>query len=183
MKKQPPAKTRIDHPLPPLYDEHSEVLILGSFPSPKTRESGFFYGHPQNRMWPVLARLFDEPVPGTVNEKRDFLLRHHIAMWDVLASCEIVGASDASISGEVPTDLLPIFEAAPIKAVFCAGGVSAKMYRKYHEERCGMPCFAMPSTSPANAAWSLDRLTESWAKVLEFIDEHATQQAGADKEN
>ena len=109
---------QLTHPIAPVYDARSRVLVLGSFPSPKSREQGFFYGHPQNRMWKVLARLFDEPVPVTVERRRDLLLRHGIAMWDVLASCTIEGASDSSIRNAAPNDLRPIFEVADIHAVF-----------------------------------------------------------------
>ena len=111
----------IIHSISPVYDQNSQVLLLGTMPSPKSREAGFFYGHPQNRMWPVLSRLFGEDVPASTEDRRTFLLRHHIAMWDVLASCAIRGADDSSIRNPVPNDLRPILEAAPIAAIFTTG--------------------------------------------------------------
>ena len=161
-------KEHLQHPIPPVYDGRSEVLVLGSFPSPKSREVGFFYGHPQNRMWKVLARIFDEPVPSTVERKKDFLLRHGIAMWDVLASCSIEGASDASITDAVPNDLSRILEAAPVKAVFCAGSTAARLYAQFCEKDTGMPCKAMPSTSAANARMTADDLVERWSSIRDY---------------
>lgn len=161
------GRMRVQHPIPPFYDERSEVLVLGSFPSPKSREQGFFYGHPQNRMWKVLARVFGEPVPTTVGRRKDFLARHHIAMWDVLASCEIRGASDASIAAETPNDIRPILQAAPIKAIYCAGGKAAQLYAKYVEPVVQRPCLRLPSTSAANASWSLDQLAQAWSVLRE----------------
>ena len=158
---------RIIHPIPPVYDEHSEILILGSFPSVKSREAMFFYGHPQNRYWRVLAAVFDEEVPQTVPEKRAFLLRNHIAAWDVIASCEIEGSSDASIKNVTANDLSPILQAAPIRHIFVNGKTAEKMYRKYTEKATGRSCICLPSTSPANAAWTLQRLIEAWRIVRE----------------
>ena len=152
----------ITHPIPPVFDSESEILILGSFPSVKSREAMFFYGHPQNRYWRVLAAVFGEPVPQTVPEKRSFLLRNHIAAWDVIASCEIEGSSDASIKNVIPNDLTSILEAAPIRQIYVNGRTAEKMYRKYTEPGIGRDCICLPSTSPANAAWSLQRLVEAW---------------------
>jgi hypoxanthine-DNA glycosylase len=160
---------RVQHTIPPLYNRHSRILILGSFPSVKSRETGFFYGHPQNRYWRVLARLWGEPTPQTVEQKRDFLLRHHIAAWDVIADCEIVGSSDASIRDAVPNDLSPIFAAADIRAVFVNGGTAARLYQK-HMKDCPV-AQVLPSTSPANAAWSLERLCQAWQIVKEKAEE------------
>ncbi len=143
--------------------------MLGSFPSPKSREQGFFYGHPQNRMWNVLARVFDEPVPATVERRRDFLLRNHIAMWDVLASCTITGASDASIADEVPNDLTALLDVAAIREVYCAGATASRLYAKHLEAAIGRPCIPMPSTSPANAAVSVDDLVDRWRVVRECV--------------
>ena len=159
--------TRIEHPIPPLYDETSRVLILGSFPSVKSREAMFFYGHPQNRFWRVMASLFGEVFPESVPERRAFLLRHHIAAWDVIGSCEIIGSSDASIRGVVANDLRPILESAPIGRIFVNGRTAEKMYRKYTQPVTGREAVCLPSTSPANAAWSLERLTEAWSVVRE----------------
>lgn len=164
--------SHIVHPIPPVFDERSRVLVLGSMPSPASRELGFNYGHPQNRFWRVMARLTDEPLPDTNERKRDFCLRHHIALWDVLAECEIDGASDASIRNARPNDLADIVHAAPIEAVFCTGAKAYELYRKLGcEEACGLPAVKLPSTSPANAACSLDALTEAYARIFEHTHE------------
>lgn len=163
-------KTAITHPFPPLFNANSVVLILGSFPSVKSREQRFFYGHPQNRFWRVMAGILKAPVPQTVSEKKAMLLRHGIALWDSIASCEIEGSSDASISAVVPNDLGPIFDAAPIRQVFCNGRKSWEMYRRYIEPVSGREAICLPSTSPANAAWSTDRLQDAWAaQLLPFL--------------
>ncbi|MBQ4425577.1 MAG: DNA-deoxyinosine glycosylase [Lachnospiraceae bacterium] len=159
----------IVHPIPPFYRKDSRILILGSFPSVKTREMGFFYGHPQNRYWKVLAALFEEAVPQTVEEWKGFLLRHHIAAWDVLYACEITGSSDASIRSAVPTDLRPILDAADIRQIFVNGKTAEKMYKRFQEPQLARPCLCLPSTSPANAAWSLEKLTEAWRQILPFL--------------
>ena len=159
-------KQRILHPFPPLYDERSRILILGSFPSVKSREQRFFYGHPQNRFWKVLAAVLDCETPRDIPEKRAMLLRHGIALWDSVGSCEIRGSSDASIDKVVPNDLSPIFRAADIRQVFCNGKKSHEMYQKYLESKTGRSAVCLPSTSPANAAWSLERLTEAWSRQL-----------------
>ena len=155
----------IQHPIPPTYDEHSEILILGSFPSPKSRESSYFYGHPQNRFWKVVAALFDDAVPVTVEEKHAFLTRHHIAAWDVIQSCTITGASDSSITDVVVNDISPILNTADIRAIFVNGKTAYKHYQRYMEPVTGRKAICLPSTSPANAAWSLERLTEAWRVI------------------
>lgn len=157
----------ITHPIPAVYDKNSTILILGSFPSVKSREAMFFYGHPQNRYWRVLAAVFEEKVPETVPEKREFLLRNHIAAWDVIASCDIVGSSDSSIKNVTANDLTPIIEAAEIRQIYVNGKTAEKMYKKYTEPVIGRSCICLPSTSPANAAWSLGRLIGEWKKVRE----------------
>ncbi len=154
---------QIRHPIPPLYDENSEILVLGSFPSVKSREAGFFYGHPQNRFWRVTAAVFGDAVPQTIPEKRSFLLRHHIAVWDVIASCEIAGSSDSSIRNVTPNDLSVILNAAKIRRIFVNGGTADRCYQKYQLPQTGIPAVKLPSTSPANAAWSIGRLCEAWA--------------------
>lgn len=159
-------KTQIVHPFPPLYDEHSGILILGSFPSVKSREQLFFYGHPQNRFWKVLSSVLDCPVPQDIPEKRNMLLTHHVALWDSIGQCEIEGSSDASIEAVVPNDLSPIFSAAEIRQVFCNGKKSWEMYRLYQEKATGMPAVCLPSTSPANASWSLERLIAAWGEQI-----------------
>ena len=159
----------IEHGIPPVFDGRSEVLVLGTMPSPKSREAAFFYGHPQNRFWRVLAALFDEPVPEDNAERTDLLLRHHIALWDVLASCDIRGASDASIVNPVANDLSRVLDGAPVRAVFCTGATAAKYYGKLCEPAAGLPAITLPSPSPANAAWSLPRLVEAYRSVAEAV--------------
>ncbi len=154
------------HSIPPTFDEHSRVLVLGSMASPKSRETGYNYGHPQNRFWRVLARLADEPLPTTNEEKRAFCLRHGIALWDVIAECEIAGASDASIRNVIPNDLTLITRAAPIEAIYCTGAKAHELYRRYCEKDVGMPAVRLPSTSPANAAWNMERLLEAYAPLF-----------------
>ena len=157
----------IKHPFPPLYNENSRVLILGSFPSVKSREEMFFYGHPQNRFWRVLAAVLGCDVPQNIAEKREMLLSHGIALWDVLASCEIEGSADSTIKNAVPNDLSPIFAAAKIEKVFVNGKTAEKYYNKYLKERLGREAVCLPSTSPANAAWSAERLAQAWS-VIKF---------------
>ena len=155
------------HPIAPVFDEMSRILILGSFPSVKSREAGFFYGHPQNRFWRVLAAVLGCAVPVTIDEKREMLLAHHVAVWDVIASCEITGSSDSSIRNAVPNDLTPILVAANIRQIFTNGKTADRMYRKYCEKQTGRNAVCLPSTSPANAAWSLDRLIDEWKRAIE----------------
>lgn len=157
------------HPIPPVFDGHSELLILGSFPSVKSRETGFFYGHPQNRFWRVLAALYDEPLPRTVAEKTALLLRNRIALWDVIRSCEIDGSSDASIREVVPNDLSVILRAAPVKRVFTNGGTADALYRKYCEQATGLRAVSLPSTSPANARTDLAGLIEAWSVLKKRV--------------
>ncbi|MBR1743113.1 MAG: DNA-deoxyinosine glycosylase [Lachnospiraceae bacterium] len=155
----------IEHPIEPVFDEKSKVLILGSFPSVKSRETGFFYGHPQNRFWKVLAGLFGEEVPGTVPEKKAFLLRNHVAVWDVIHSCDITGSSDSSIKNVVANDLSEILSTADIREIFVNGKKAEALYKKYIFPETKREAVCLPSTSPANAAWSLGRLLEAWRVV------------------
>ena len=155
----------IEHTLEPVFDEYSRVLVLGTMPSPKSREVGFYYGHPQNRFWRVLAAVLGENVPQTVEEKKAMLLRHGVALWDVIASCEIAGSSDASITNVVPNDLSRILSAAPVRRIFCNGGTAQRWYRRYDEARWGK-AVPLPSTSPANARSSVDALTAVWCAEL-----------------
>ena len=157
----------IVHPFPPLFDNNSKILILGSLPSVKSREQMFFYGHPQNRFWPLIAELFKEPAPRDIEEKRQLVLRHGIALWDSIYSCDIIGSGDSSIKNVVPTDLSLIFETADINKVFCNGATSWKYYHRYQETELGIQAKALPSTSPANAAWSIERLKSAWKIILE----------------
>lgn len=151
----------------PVYDADSRVLILGSFPSPKSREDGFYYGHPQNRFWPLLAALTGSEVPAARGEKIKLLLTHHIALWDTVQSCVITGASDSSIREAVPNAVEEVLRCAPVEAVFCNGGASWTLYRRYILPRTGVEAIRLPSTSPANAAWSFDRLEREWRHALE----------------
>ena len=157
---------RIEHPITPVFNENSKVLILGSFPSVKSREQGFFYGHPQNRFWKVVAAVHDSAVPSTVEEKRAFLLEHGIAVWDVIQSCEIVGSSDSSIKNAVANDLRVILDVADIRQIFVNGKKAEELYKKYIAPQIGRDAICLPSTSPANAAWSVDRLVAEWKRVL-----------------
>lgn len=156
----------IVHPFPPLYDEASKILILGSLPSVKSREQMFFYGHPQNRFWKVMAALTDENVPMTIDEKKELLHKHHIALWDTIYSCDIVGSSDSSIKNVVPTDIEPIINNSKITKIFCNGNTSGKYYKKYQQNNIGIEAVVLPSTSPANAAFSLEKLLEVWQKLI-----------------
>ncbi len=160
----------ISHPIPPLYDAESRILILGSFPSVKSREACFFYAHPQNRFWRVLSALFNEEVPMTTAERRDFLHQHHVAVWDTVAACDIRGSSDASMKNAVPNDLLPILATSPIRAVFCNGATSYKLYTLYQGKTIPLPVFPLPSTSPANAAKNLDALIDAWRVILPYLN-------------
>ena len=155
----------VTHPIPPFYDESSRILILGSFPSVKSREMQFFYGHPRNRFWKVVSSVFEDRFPETVPERRAFLARHHIAVWDVIYSCEISGSSDASIRSVIPSDLTPILTAAPIRSIYVNGRTAEAMYRRCTEPVTGRKAVCLPSTSPANAAWSPERLIEAWSVI------------------
>lgn len=156
---------RVEHPLQPVFDEQSRVLVLGTMPSPVSRQTGFYYNHPQNRFWPVMARIFDEPLPQSNQEKLELCLRHHVALWDVLASCEIEGAKDGTIAECVPNNLARITKKASIQFIFCTGAKAAELYSKYCSEQSGMDCVKLPSTSSANAAWSLDALVEAYQAI------------------
>ena len=153
---------QIVHPIPPLYDAQSRILILGSFPSIKSREAMFFYGHPQNRFWPLLARLLKEQAPTSIEEKRALALRHHIALWDSIRSCTITGSSDSSVRDVVPNDLSVILDHSKVGRIYCNGALSHKMYMKYIYPTTGIEAVKLPSTSPANAAYSMDRLEKEW---------------------
>ena len=152
----------IHHPIDPIYDDTSQILILGSFPSVKSREACFYYGHPQNRFWNVCAAVFEETVPETIQQKRDFLLRNHVAVWDVIASCDITGSADSTIKNVVANDLSVILDVAPVGKIFVNGRTAEKYYLKYSKPKTGRDAILLPSTSPANAAWSLIKLIEAW---------------------
>ena len=150
----------------PVYDKKSKVLILGSLPSVKSREAGFYYGHPQNRFWKLLAALLSCPVPETVEEKKRMLLTHHIAVWDVIESCDIIGSSDSSIKNVVPADIGKLLENADIGRIFANGKKAESLYKKYIFPKTKVPVTALPSTSPANAACSLEKLVEVWGREI-----------------
>lgn len=157
------------HPIPPLYDASSEVLVLGSFPSQKSRESNFFYGHHQNRFWRVMSAILNEKLPESVDDKKNMLLKHNVAVWDVIASCDIKGSSDSSIVNVVPNDIEKILLHTNIKNIFVNGKTAYKLYKKYTEPKIHMNAVCLPSTSPANAAWSEKRLIEEWRAVSECL--------------
>jgi hypoxanthine-DNA glycosylase len=152
----------------PVYGPRSRALILGTWPSPKSREMQFYYGHPQNRFWPLLARLTGEPTPARedVEAKTQLILRHGLALWDTLESCTITGASDASIRDAVPNDIASLLQKAPIEAIFCNGATAYRIYTKYAQPLCGIPAHKLPSTSPANAACRPDALEAAWRAAL-----------------
>ena len=155
------------HPIAPIYDKHSTILILGSFPSVKSREEGFFYGHKQNRFWKVVSRVFEEEEPKTIEEKKALLLRNHIAVWDVIAGCDIEGSSDSTIKNVRPNDLSIILDNAQIKAIYVNGKTAEKYYKKYIEKSINRKAVCLPSTSPANAAWSIEKLLDTWRCIKE----------------
>ena len=164
------TRTQQTHSIEPVYDKNSRVLILGSFPSVKSREAKFFYGHPQNRFWRVLARLFDEPIPENVADKKKLLITHHIALWDVIKSCEIEGSSDTSISDVTPNDISVILGTADIAAIFCNGAKAYELYNRHIKPIVKTSALKLPSTSPANAACTLDKLCESWQIIKEYTN-------------
>jgi hypoxanthine-DNA glycosylase len=157
--------TRIDHPFGPLYGENSRILILGSFPSVKSREQNFFYGHPQNRFWKVIAALYGQETPITIPEKRKLILDNGLALWDSIASCVITGSSDASIRDVRANDLRIILDNSPIEKICCNGRKSHEMYQKYIQSEIGREAICLPSTSPANAQFSLEKLIEAWSEI------------------
>lgn len=162
----PPGYTRVTHGFEPVYDEHSRILILGSFPSVKSRENSFYYGHPQNRFWKLMAKLLEEPLPETIEEKKRLLLSHGIAIWDVVAACDIKGSSDSSIRNVIPADINRILRTADIEKIIANGDTAYKLYHKYCEPHTGREALKCPSTSPANAIFTLDRLADAWGRIL-----------------
>lgn len=176
----------VTHEFQPVFDENSRVLILGTFPSVKSREENFYYGHRQNRFWKVIAGLTGWEVPQTIEEKKRMLLANGIAVWDVIASCEIQGSSDSSIRNVTANDIAGLLkksrelagaaseqEAGPedgriagITRIYANGDKAFQLYRKYCQESAGMEAIKLPSTSPANAAWSLEKLVAAWDDVM-----------------
>lgn len=157
----------IVHSFEPVYDKASEILILGTLPSVKSRENNFYYGHKQNRFWKVLATLLMEPLPDTIGEKKAMLLAHRIALWDVIQSCDIKGSSDSSIKNVQSTDIGMILEKTNITRIYANGNKAGQLYKRYQFPVTGIEAMVLPSTSPANAAWSLERLCEVWYVILE----------------
>ena len=155
----------LQHPFPPLYNKSSKILILGSFPSVKSREQMFFYGHPQNRFWKVISAVFDCNEPKTVEEKKKLLFENGVALWDVIASCEIEGSSDSSIKNVKVNDISEILKAADIKQIFVNGKTAEKYFKKYTKPLINRDAICLPSTSPANAAWSAERLAQKWSVI------------------
>ena len=174
----------IEHGFEPVFDEYSRVLVLGSFPSVLSRANAFYYGNPQNRFWRVIAACLGASVPPNEGEpltdggpatldasiaaKRAMLLNGGVAVWDVIESCDIKGSSDASIKNVVPARIERITDAAPIKVVVCNGGTAGRLYKRYLQERTGLLAVVLPSTSPANAAWRLERLVEHWREAVDW---------------
>lgn len=182
----------ISHPIPPVWDSKSQILILGTMPSPKSREAGFFYMHPQNRFWSVISEVYgekfnyknngikitsdsDTDIIAAITERRDFLLRHHLAMWDVLASCEIIGAADSSIKNAIPNDFTEILENSQIHHIICTGKTAFNLWQKnceaLYEPRYDLTVHCLPSTSPANAQWSKEKLIEEYKAILTLLHE------------
>ena len=174
----------ISHPIPPVWNSESRILILGTMPSPKSRESGFYYMHPQNRFWNVMAEVFGETFlnpnnspdhTAAITEHREFLLRHHLAMWDVLASCGITGAADSSIKNAIPNDFSEIFENSKIHHIICTGKTAYNLWKKHcatiYESRYNLTVHCLPSTSPANAQWSKEKLIEEYKAILKLLHE------------
>lgn len=162
----------VEHTLPPVYDASSRILILGTMPSPKSREYGFYYSHPQNRFWRVLSDLYDQKVPVTNAEKTEFLRKSHIALWDVLKSCEIRGADDGSIREPVPNEIAGLLSGSNIRAVFTTGTKAASLYRRLCLKSTGIPAIPLPSTSPANCRhYNYERLKEAYRVLLDYTQD------------
>lgn len=153
------------HEIEPIYDSNSRILVLGSFPSVKSREEGFFYGHPQNRFWKVIAAVFETERPVTIEDKKILLLSNRIAVWDVIYSCDITGSSDTSIRNVVANDLSTILDVAHIEKIFVNGKKAEELYKKYIYPNTKITAICLPSTSPANAAWSFNKLCEAWSCI------------------
>ena len=156
----------VEHNIPPVFDENSRILILGSFPSVQSRENAFFYAHPRNRFWSVLAGIFGEPTPCTTDEKKQFLLRNHIALWDVIARCDVTGSSDASIRNTEPNNIKMILRQARIERIIVNGTTAYKYYQKYQYPVTGINAVCLPSTSPSNARMNERELIDVWREAL-----------------
>lgn len=159
----------IEHGIPPVFNAESRVLILGTMPSPKSRENGFYYMHPQNRFWRVISTVLGEPLPTTNGERASLLLKNKIALWDTLAQCDIIGASDSSVKNAIPNDLSTITDAADIKAIFTTGKTAYKYYCRFQQEKTGIEAICLPSTSPANACFGLDALIDEYKIIKNYL--------------
>lgn len=162
-----------NHTLPPIYNNQSKILILGSFPSVVSRKENFYYMHPRNRFWPVIAKLCNEPLPQTVPARQELLLKNQIALWDVVQSCQLIGSSDQSIQKAQPNDLCVILESAPIKAIFTNGKKAYALYQQLIFPTVQLHAIVLPSTSPTNAAYSVERLLEQWSLLLPYLERPA----------
>ena len=160
----------IEHNFEPVFDAQSEILILGSLPSVKSRENHFYYGHPQNRFWKLVAALCQEDIPQTIEEKKNLLYHHKIALWDVIARCDIIGSSDSSIKNVIPNDMKQILDHAPIRQIYANGGKAYELYMRYCYPDCQRDIIKLPSTSPANAAFSMERLLEAWEDAVDNLE-------------
>lgn len=167
MRKVMSEYQTIEHIFQPVFDDQSKILILGSLPSVKSRENQFYYGHPQNRFWKLIASLYQSEIPGTIDEKKAYLHKYHIALWDVIARCDIIGSSDSSIKNVLPNDMSVILDNAPIERIYANGGKAYELYMKYCYSECKREIIKLPSTSPANAAFSMERLVMAWNKILD----------------
>lgn len=156
------------HTFEPIFDKNSEILVLGSFPSVKSRENNFYYAHPQNRFWRVVASVYSCPVPSSIEEKKNMLLSNKIAVWDVIRSCEITGSADSTIKSVIPNDLSEILSVADIKKIYANGKTAQSLYNKYIKKNTGVDIISLPSTSPANAAYSLEKLIKEWKIINEY---------------
>ena len=158
--------THVSHGFGPLYDSNSKVLLLGSFPSPKSREQAFYYGHPLNRFWKVMAIILNEDIPNTIEEKRKMMLKHNIALWDAIEECDIIGASDISIKNIIPTDIPSLLKKTKITRIYCLGKTSYKYYEKFNYPKTNIHAICLSSTSPANCAKSLEDLVLEFSEII-----------------
>ena len=161
------------HPFKPIFDKNSKILVLGSFPSVVSRKFGFYYANPQNRFWRVLAGILNAPLPKSMDEKINFLLAYRIAIYDAAISCEIKGSSDAKMTAVTPANLEPIFKTANITQVYANGGKAYEICKKYLEDEILKATknvvIKLPSTSPANAKFSIDKLASEWSAIAEIL--------------
>lgn len=165
----------VKHEFEPIYNKDSRILILGTFPSVKSREVNFYYGHPQNRFWEVVAKISNETVPNTIEEKKEMLLNNHIAIWDVIASCDIEGSSDSSIRNVVPNDIMIILKSCNIRKIYANGNMAKKLYDRYVKEKTGLDIVELPSTSPANAIFTKEKLVVAWDKIFNREEKTSAQ--------